>query len=78
MSIRSLARLAALAARADATVDAAARATILAQEEAMVLQAAPIVPIYFNTHVYLLNPAVKGWQPTPTDHSDFRYVWLEQ
>lgn len=67
----------ALAARADATVDAAARATILAQEEAMVLQAAPIVPIYFNTHVYLLSPSVKGWQPTPMDHIDFKYVGLE-
>ena len=47
------------------------------QAEAFVLEAAPIIPIYFNTHVYFLHPAVKGWQPTPTDHSDFRYVWLE-
>ena len=39
--------------------------------------AAPIVPIYFNTHVYLLHPSVKGWQPTPMDHSDYRYVWLD-
>ena len=67
----------ALADRADRTADPAARAAILAQEEALVLDAAPIAPIYFNTHVYLLSPAVKGWQPTPMDHSDFRYVWLE-
>ena len=55
----------------------AARAAVLAQAEALVLDAAPIIPIYYNTHVYMLHPAVKGWQPTPTDHSDFRYVWLE-
>jgi hypothetical protein len=46
--------------------------------EALVLEAAPIIPIYFNTHVYLLHPAVHGWQPTPMDHSDYRYVWLEK
>ncbi len=68
----------ALADRADHTADSAARAAILAQEEAFVLDAAPIAPIYFNTHVYLLHPSVKGWQPTPMDHSDYRYVWLEK
>jgi oligopeptide transport system substrate-binding protein len=67
----------ALCERADRTADAAARAALLAQAEALVLDAAPIVPVYFNTHVYLLSPSVKGWQPTPMDHSDFRYVWLE-
>jgi oligopeptide transport system substrate-binding protein len=67
----------ALCDRADATADPVARAAILAQAEAYVLEAAPIAPIYFNTHVYLLSPSVKGWQPTPMDHSDFRHVWLE-
>jgi oligopeptide transport system substrate-binding protein len=67
----------ALATRADATVDPVARAAILAEEEALVLKAAPMIPIYFNTHVYLLSPSVKGWQPTPMDHIDFKYVWLE-
>ncbi len=67
----------ALADRVNATADPAARAALLAQEESLVLDAAPIIPIFFNTHVYLLQPAVKGWQPTPMDHTDFRYVWLE-
>ncbi len=68
----------ALSDRANTMADPAARAAVLAEAEALVLDAAPIIPIYFNTHVYLLHPAVKGWQPTPTDHSDFRYVWLER
>lgn len=67
----------ALSDRANTIADPAARAAVLAEAEAFVLEAAPIIPIYFNTHVYFLHPAVKGWQPTPTDHSDFRYVWLE-
>ena len=49
-----------------------------AQAETLVLDAAPIAPVYFNTHVYYLHPSVKGWQPTPMDHSDYRYVWLEK
>ena len=67
----------ALSDRANTIADPAARAAVLAQAETLVLDAAPIVPIYFNTHVYLLHPAVKGWQPTPMDHTDYRYVWLE-
>lgn len=67
----------ALSDRANLTADPAARAALLAQAESLVLDAAPVVPIYFNTHVYLLHPSVKGWQPTPMDHSDYRYVWLE-
>ena len=63
--------------RAKTIADPAARAAVLQQAEAHLLEAAPIVPIYFNTHVYLLHPAVKGWQPTPMDHTDYRYVWLE-
>ncbi len=67
----------ALAKKADDTVDPAARAAILAEAEALVLDSAPIIPVYFNTHVYLLHPAVKGWQPTPMDHTDYRYVSLQ-
>jgi oligopeptide transport system substrate-binding protein len=67
----------ALANRANTMADAKARAAVLAQAESLVLEAAPIVPIFFNTHVYLLHPAVKGWQPTPMEHSDYRYVTLQ-
>jgi oligopeptide transport system substrate-binding protein len=67
----------ALSNRANTLADPAARATVLAEAEALVLDSAPIIPLYHNTHVYFLSPSVKGWQPTPTDHSDFRYVWLE-
>jgi len=67
----------ALSNRANTLADPETRAAVLAEAEAFVLEAAPIIPLYFNTHVYFLHPAVQGWQPTPTDHSDFRYVWLE-
>ena len=67
----------ALSNRANTIADRTERAAVLQQAESLVLDAAPIVPIYFNTHVYLLSPAVKDWQPTPMDHTDYRYVWLQ-
>jgi oligopeptide transport system substrate-binding protein len=67
----------ALLARANTLADPAARATILAEAETRLLDAAPIIPVYFNTNVYLLSPSVKGWQPTPMDHTDYRYVSLK-
>ena len=68
----------ALMNRADATADPADRAAFLQQAEVLMLDSAPIAPIYFNTHVYLLQPAVKGWHPSPMDHIDYRHVWLEE
>jgi oligopeptide transport system substrate-binding protein len=59
------------------TIDPAARATILQHAEALMLDAAPIAPIYHNTHVYLVQPAVKGWRPTPLDQLDLKNVSLE-
>jgi oligopeptide transport system substrate-binding protein len=66
-----------LSNRANPLLDLRARAAVLAEAESLVLDAAPIIPVYFNTHVYLLHPAVKGWQPTPMDHMDYRYVTIQ-
>ena len=43
----------------------------------IILDAAPIIPVYFNSHVYLAHPALKGWAPTPMEHTDYRYVSLQ-
>lgn len=67
----------ALMNRAAATVDPAARADLLRQAELLMLEAAPVAPIYFNTHVYLKHPALKHWHPSPMDHIDYRHVSLE-
>lgn len=57
--------------------DPAARAQQLQRAEALMLNAAPAVPIYFNTHVFLLHPSVKGWNSTLLDHHPYKHVWLE-
>lgn len=66
----------ALMNHATTLADPAARAAVHADAERLVLDAAPIIPVYFNTKVYLLHPAVRGWQPTPMDHADYRTVSL--
>jgi oligopeptide transport system substrate-binding protein len=57
--------------------DAAARAAQLREAETAMLTAAPIIPLYYNTHVFLLQPSVQGWNPTLLDHHPYKYVWLE-
>lgn len=57
--------------------DATGRATQMQQAEAMVLAAAPVIPIYYNTHVFLIQPSVRGWHPTLLDHHPYKHVWLE-
>ena len=58
--------------------DAAERATQMQKAEAVLLQAAPIIPLYYNTHTYLLQTSVRGWNPTLLDHHPYKHVWLEQ
>lgn len=57
--------------------DPVARADQLRRAEALLLAEAPIIPLYHNTHVFLLHPAVKGWHPTLLDRHPYKHVWLE-
>ncbi|HVS53439.1 MAG TPA: peptide ABC transporter substrate-binding protein [Opitutaceae bacterium] len=59
------------------TAEPAARLALLQRAEALLLDAAPIAPLYFNTHAYLLQPSVKNWHPSPLDQLDYKHVWLE-
>jgi oligopeptide transport system substrate-binding protein len=57
--------------------DPASRAVQLQKAESLVLNACPAVPVYFNSHTFLLQPSVKGWYPTLLDHHPYKHVWLE-
>jgi oligopeptide transport system substrate-binding protein len=67
----------ALLRQAEQSKDASTRAEFFRQAETLLLAAAPIIPIYHNTHVYLIRPSVQGWHPTPLDHHPYKYVWLK-
>lgn len=62
--------------RAATTPDVAARGQLLQKAELLMLEQSPCIPVYFNTHVYLCAPSVKGWLPNPMDHMDYRHVSL--
>jgi oligopeptide transport system substrate-binding protein len=60
------------------TLDPTARTALLRRAEALMLAAVPIAPLYFNTHVYLLQTSVRGWHPTVLDQLNYKNVWLEE
>ncbi|MEP6685979.1 MAG: peptide ABC transporter substrate-binding protein [Verrucomicrobiota bacterium] len=66
-----------LIAEAGKTADRAARYQAFEQAEAILLGDAPVLPIYFYTHGFLIRPNVKGWYPTILDHHPYKYVRLE-
>jgi oligopeptide transport system substrate-binding protein len=66
-----------LIAEASRTLDPAQRFEFFQQAEALLLEEAPIAPLYFGAQTYLIHPAVKGWVPAPLVVRRYQYVWLE-
>jgi len=63
---------------AERTADQPARNALYQKAEALLLDAAPIIPIYYYTHVFLIQPSVHGWFPNALDHHPCKYVWLSE
>lgn len=68
----------------DRLLYAAARATdpstrhrLFHDAETILLQELPFIPLYTYTHVFLIQPSVKGWHPTLLDHHPYKAVFLE-
>ena len=57
--------------------DQTARYAAFQKAEAILLNEAPIIPLFFYTHTFLIQPNVKGWYPTILDHHPYKYVRLE-
>ena len=36
------------------------------------------MPLYYHTHVFLIQPSVKGWHANLLDHHPYKHVWLEK
>ena len=58
-------------------VDKAGRFDVLRQAERLLLEEAPIVPLYFYTRVYLAALYVKGLEPNILGYMDFKRVYLD-
>jgi len=59
------------------TTDASARNALFQKAEALLLDEAPLIPIYHYNHVFLIQPSVKGWSPNLLDHHPYKHVYLE-
>ncbi len=67
-----------LMSRAAETADAKQRYEIFQQAEALLLTEAPVTPVFYGAQTYLIDPAVKGWEPAPLIFRRFQIVRLEQ
>jgi oligopeptide transport system substrate-binding protein len=60
------------------TSDPAARHALFQTAESILIESAPLIPIYHFTHNFLKQPSVRGWHPTLLDHHPYKHVWLEE
>lgn len=67
----------ALLFEADRTADPAARLALLRRAETILLNEAPVIPIYHFSTVRLVRPSVRGWHPNLLDRHPYKHVWLE-
>ena len=54
-----------------------ARAAIFQKAEELLLDEMPVLPIYFYTARYLIDPSVREWNETILNHHPYKYVYLE-
>jgi oligopeptide transport system substrate-binding protein len=64
-------------AEAAMTSDRAGRTDLFQRAEAMLLQAAPVTPIYHGAQTYLIQPTVKNWFPALLGNRRYQFVRLE-
>ena len=66
-----------LLAAADNEPNAGKRATIMAKAEALMIDDAPVIPIYFWINKNLVNPRVTGFADDITDNHRIRWMCLK-
>ncbi|MFM9091854.1 MAG: ABC transporter substrate-binding protein [Verrucomicrobiota bacterium] len=59
------------------TTDAAARAAAWQRAEEILLAEVPAIPLFFSAQVFLLHPAVRGWEPRPFADRRLKELWLQ-
>lgn len=67
----------ALLDQAATTVDPRARFELFQKAEALLLETAPVAPLVHRARTYLIDPAVKNWDPAPLGFHRFQIVDLK-
>jgi oligopeptide transport system substrate-binding protein len=68
----------ALIDEAGKTADNSKRMEMFQKAEAILLDEAPLIPLYHRPQVYARNPAIRGWTTTIVGFHDFTKIWLEK
>jgi oligopeptide transport system substrate-binding protein len=66
----------ALIALATAEVDPRKRAALFQEAEKILLEQAPVIPIYFYTSTYLMTPALKGREPNLLGYISYKDLYF--
>ncbi len=66
-----------LIAEAARTLNPAARYEIFQQAETLLLEQGPVIPLVFGARNFLIDPAVKGWEPAPIGIYQYKKVYLQ-
>lgn len=68
----------------DAAIAAAARTAepgerfaVFQRAEALLLEQAPVAPVFFGVRSYLIHPAVRGWEPALLGFHQYKKVYLQ-
>jgi oligopeptide transport system substrate-binding protein len=67
----------ALIEQAARTGDPARRFEILHEAEDLFLTELPVVPLYWYTNAYLLQPSVQNWNPLALDNHNYKFIDLK-
>ena len=59
------------------TADDAKRMELMQEMEKILTDAMPILPVYYYTNQYLMDPSVKGWADNLLSLGPFERVWLD-
>jgi oligopeptide transport system substrate-binding protein len=54
------------------------RTRLMHAAEDILMTELPIIPIYWYTRTYLLDPRVQGWHPTLLDNRPYKYVFFDK
>lgn len=63
---------------AGAELSPATRSDLYRRAESLLLEEAPIAPLFFNTRVFLCHPAVRNWHPALLGIHRYQEVYLEK
>ncbi len=62
---------------ASLTADETKRMELFKQAETTLIDDQPIIPLLFLPSKSLVQPSVKGWNPSILDHHPYKYIYLE-